>query len=372
MSNDPVIRFNGITNCHTHIFSSGSVPENFIPPGLRRRLANTRYFRWLAWILTRINPFNSNDLFDRYVTYLDTLLDKQKDQLDKLITFYPPDARFIILTYNMSYIGAGDPPESFIDQCKEVLRLLIQPAYAGRILPFLFVDPRMPPAVLSDWNGSLLEFVKHYRDEGFRGIKLYPSMGYWPFDDRLDPVYRYASENGIPVLTHCSPAGIHIRKPLYRLPGNHPITNENLRWIQHFKRFDNYGHPDNFRIVLAKYPNLKLCLGHFGGYEEMKICMKARTEMKKNSTWFMKAVGLIRDFDNVYADISYMDRKFSTIHLINDLMKVEKYRERILFGTDFPVDMGMATENKFILSYWETLGSKNFRQIAIINPNNFL
>src|SRR4030042_2723626 len=83
-----------IYNCHTHIFSSKHVPDKYLPFRLVKWLSKRNHFRWLAFVLNNINPFSNHDLLDRRVMLLKTALDKtQKEILDNLIDFYPPDTK---------------------------------------------------------------------------------------------------------------------------------------------------------------------------------------------------------------------------------------------------------------------------------------
>jgi predicted TIM-barrel fold metal-dependent hydrolase len=262
---------------------------------------------------------------------------------------------------DLSRMKAGNPVESYEQQAEELAGLL--PGYGSRIYPFIFADARRP---------DLLNFVKSYIDRGFKGIKIYPSLGYFPFDARLDPVLKYAADNSIPVMTHCSPGGVITREKKRNLPQVHPITNERLRWKVKCKFVDHFTHPDNFRTVLERHPALKICFGHFGGYEEMEKYLLAGSRDEMHKTWFGMVKGLLSDFPNTYADISFTKIDMSLMPLINATIRSPKYRDRILFGTDFYMNKIEGNEMWFSISMRDALGENNFEQIAVKNPLRFL
>jgi predicted TIM-barrel fold metal-dependent hydrolase len=351
-----------IINCHTHIFTSDHVPDKFLPLRLVRWLARKRHFRSFAWFFNNLNPFSNNDILDRYISFVRQGLHKtQKDILKILMDFYPPETKFVILTMDMKWMKAGVPDKSYEEQCDEIVRLL--PEYGSRIYPFLFADPR---------RDDLLDFVKKYINMGFKGIKIYPSLGYFPFDPALYPVYEYAVANSIPITTHCSPGGVITKEKIRNLPVFHPITREKMKWKEKGKFVDNFTHPDNFRVVLDRYPNLKICFAHFGGLDEMEKYLQADTRGAMDETWFQKVKGLLRDFPNTFADISFTKIDMSLIPLINATIRSPKYRERILYGTDFYMNKIEGNELRFSISMRDSLGEDNFEQIAVKNPVRFL
>ena len=59
-------------------------------------------------------------------------------------------------------------------------------AAAWVVLPFAAVDARRP--------GVVEETKRLIEEDGFRGIKLYPPLGYHPNDPLLRPLYAFAAE----------------------------------------------------------------------------------------------------------------------------------------------------------------------------------
>jgi predicted TIM-barrel fold metal-dependent hydrolase len=351
-------------NCHVHIFNFYHVPDRYLPLSLVRILARIKNLRPLASFLNKLNPFSDNDIFNRYLNFLNNGLHKsQAEILDNLLGYYPSSANFVVLSVDMTYMGAGIPYVSYENQLEELAAIWINPVYSKRIYPFIFADPRRP---------NIMEMLKKYIDLGFKGIKIYPAMGCFPFDDKYDPIFRLAVERNIPVLTHCSPYGANTRIRIEDLPEINPVTKEHLTWKKNFKRYDQFGDPDNYRKVLEKYPNLKICFGHFGGFEEMNRYLDAPTKADKKKSWFHKIKELMAEYQNVYADISFLDVKMKVVPLINIAMTSEVHKSRILFGTDFYMDKIAGSERRYSIYLRESLGEENFKRIAGINPRKFL
>jgi len=128
-----------------------------------------------------------------------------------------------------------------------------------RIYPFIAADPK---------RGGVANIVIDALKGGvFKGVKIYPVMGFTPDNRRLYPIYEYCTDNGIPITAHCENGGI---------PG-----------------LDNYyhlAHPKYWGIVLNDFPNLKLNLVH---------------NDRTGSPWQPVIADLIMRYPNVYTDCSY-------------------------------------------------------------------
>ena len=74
--------------------------------------------------------------------------------------------------------------------------------YPDQIIPFIHIDPRSGGRDLP--GPDPLEFIRKFHKKGFRGIKLYPPLGYDAADELLMPIYGYANEHSLPVMVHCT------------------------------------------------------------------------------------------------------------------------------------------------------------------------
>ncbi len=102
--------------------------------------------------------------------------------------------------------------------------------------PFVFVDPRRMEEdgerffkYRIDNNQVVLEdcFIRTFiEDHHFAGFKIYPALGYYPFDERLLPLWKYAADNGIPIMTHCIRGVIYYRGKKKADWDRHPVFKQ--------------------------------------------------------------------------------------------------------------------------------------------------
>lgn len=280
---------------------------------------------FLFFVFTRIwKLFNllpgkkTRDLLERYLMMARfTSYKHQQDVFTKLKRQYPVGTQFILLPMDMKYMDAGRIKEkwSYHKQMKELIPL----SKREDVHPFIFIDPRR----IRDEGKAFFDytfvdgkiklnpcFIKTYIEtHKFVGFKIYPALGYFPFDADLLPLWKYAAENQIPIMTHGIKGVIYYRGNVTKLPSFHPVFKEgvgNQKYEQLY--FDqlkndryqiNLTHPLNYlclleepllRILLqqdeykkhhsifgykgadvkleADLSELKICFAHFGGAEE--------------------------------------------------------------------------------------------------------
>lgn len=68
---------------------------------------------------------------------------------------------------------------------------------------------------------------------------------------------------------------------------------------------DNITHPRAWRRVLLKHPELKICFAHFGGEDWVKGPHHYQRGLE--SPWVQEIISLIKEYKNVYTDISYFN-----------------------------------------------------------------
>jgi predicted TIM-barrel fold metal-dependent hydrolase len=164
----------------------------------------------------------------------------------------------------------------------------------------------------------------------FSGFKIYPALGYYPFDPLLLPLWKYAEQENLPILTHCVKGPMYYRGKKERAWDYHPIFRELIKPLENGRRdateadftnlllpqkkndefCANFTHPMNFLCLLKKeflvkavdiayaeaddqtkkdlkelfdyeeakdgmkasikngLDNLKICFGHYGGGDE--------------------------------------------------------------------------------------------------------
>lgn len=353
-----------IINCHTHILTNKNVPVKFLPFGLSRILSKRGIGRTLGRFLNKLNPWSSDDIFDRYASFMNIgNFGSQLAIFEFLKGFYPDGSKFVVLSMDMDHMEAGKARDDFERQLKDLCDIKKDERYADLIMPFICAHPE---------RNGIADMVKEYiEDYGFQGIKLYPPLGYYPFDKRLDPVYEYAEANKIPIIAHCNRGGIYYRGKITEKMLNHPVKGK-LKRTKNKNFTDNFTDPENYKLVLEKYPELKLCLGHFGGDKEWKKYLETPWEKKKKKSWYYIIRHLIKDYPNVYADVSYIAHDFELLPLLKVTLQDEKVRTNVLYGSDFYVLEQDRSERSFSINVRAFLGEDDYHQIAEINPSNFL
>lgn len=398
------------TNIHIHIFNTDCAPDRFLmvipstalryAPGIVKWLLSGNISRALihrlsklySGILNRSNSAERN-AFDKYIAFLNIGLQAtQLEVFQKALEAgrkADPDLRLVALTLNMDFMDSEPNTsvyvnyESQLEEVKSIKRL-----YPEELIPFLCIDPRHSAnEALVNWSKNYFEKGFEYRDKVypyFAGIKLYPALGFFPFDPRLTEMYRYAEENGLPVITHCTRVGSqYIGNYIESLIPAEPAMigdkeDEDIRkaqlaiyqriqryynqkgWIKNNKRGKNdfacdlFGHPENYIPVLKTYPKLKICLAHLGGANEIRMLEDLRQERGNDDLlkarevdtvqWFDKIWQMMKVYPNLYTDISYTVSSFEEnekiLNRVNQMLAdTDNYggllRDRVLFGTDF-------------------------------------
>jgi predicted TIM-barrel fold metal-dependent hydrolase len=90
-------------------------------------------------------------------------------------------------------------------------------------------DERFFKYTVSDGHVELdasCDLYRYMEVENFSGFKIYPALGYYPFDEQLLPLWRYAAERQIPIMTHCILGTIFYRGRKKKDWNGHPVFEE--------------------------------------------------------------------------------------------------------------------------------------------------
>ena len=350
-------------NCHIHTFLEKDIPRRYLPLGLVRLLASTPGFQLVGFVLNALNPVTSNDQFKRYRKIIEIgRYNNQKEIFEECQKFYPVNSKFVVASMDMEFMNAGRVPRKYKEQLKELAEL--KSIYPDAILPFVHLDPRRPgmmdilKSCIEDWN--------------FAGIKIYPSLGYFPYDVRLKPMYEYAEKYDLPIISHCSPYN-----PTYNRSWPYEIKAMlsgskiplDLDTRNRKRLCSNFANPLNYPFVLDEYKKLRICLAHFGS-EYYWTRYLDHPEDKDN--WLILIKDMMEKYPNLYTDISYTLNNQEFFPLLKVLLADPKIREQILFGSDYYMVEYKATERRFGLDLRGYIGETNFRTIALDNPKQFL
>jgi uncharacterized protein len=343
-----------IYNCHTHVFTAKQVPPRALPLGLVGALNNPQSAKFLSALLRLLNPilnvifrnFGSNQqigMLNRLAAFLELSDATTAAQvLERLSDQYPEFTRFVLLALDMDFMNAGEAREDYLQQLAELSAL--KTTAGDQVLPFVCADPRRP---------NIANLVQeHIEHKGFVGIKLYPALGFYPWDERFDEMYAWAQKHHVPIITHCSKGGIRM------------IGEGNPQ---------RFTHPCAYQTVLEKFPDLKICLAHFGGSGEWSdYLLKRRRLPSDEQTWVQHVINLMYKHPTVFTDISYTASDREHLPMLKVLVNDPKLRERILFGSDYFVVRQEATEREFSIRLRGSVGEEDFFQMANTNPRTFL
>lgn len=427
------------TNVHIHIFNSACAPDRFLrilPVNFVRRFpapiksilgskSGRKIIHGLNNIFTSRNS-NRRSEVDKYISFLDvgteaSQLEVFKRAFEAGLNF-DPDIRIVALTMNMDYMDSQPSVKQISFETQLEVVKDIKRYYPANFFPFLGIDPRHKA------GNNLVHWARPYMETGvtdpktskaypyFSGFKLYPALGFFPFDPRLEQLYQYAENNRLPVMTHCTRSGsqyignqienlIPLTPPMISMEGNNNIETARTSIRQRIKAFkdkgwirnsklgandiacDLFGNPENYIPVLEKYPSLKLCLAHMGGSSEILDAPKVkRNELGDirfidTPGWFIRITEMMKVYPNLYTDISYTLSDFGNTdgavykRIVAFLNTPDNFGnllgDRVLFGTDFFMT---EQENRELKLYEVTI--KNLAdwmdRIARVNPQKFM
>lgn len=298
----------------------------------------------------------------------------------------------------------------FGDYSGQALQLIkVSKRYKNRVFPFLSVDPRRP---------GILNFVKEYvgPDKPFHGIKLYAPTGFSPTDPVLfggdaddDSLYRYCVDNGIPITAHCSPGGfgsfanaVHVKGHIQvregvaitvtdGIQGN--INSDGICEVDGTVNFSTsiessgmdamvaersrtLNHPEIWRMVLERFPDLYLNLAHFGGQED--ACLYAQNNngaIPDYTPWTQRIAELMLEYPNVYTDLAcYSDSEAVQLFKdqVYDEILIEEVKSKIMYGSDYNILMLFEASLADYVSDFKRIFGEDFDKLSIDNPNRFL
>ncbi len=354
-----------IHNVHMHTFTSRHVPSEFLPLGLMHAVRTGPGGKVTSWVLRHVQPLKRYDRFDRLAAF--TAIGNRPSQtsiFEFVMSFYPQDTRFVALSMDMDFMGAGTAPVPYVGQIQELAAL--KSRYPNELRPFVAADPR---------RNGVADLVKEYIEQhGFAGIKLYPPLGFWPFDARLDPVYEYAQRKEIPITAHCSPGGVHYMGKITDAMPTDPRSGTPLSSASGDELPQLYAHPANYREVLRRFPRLKLCFAHFGGGREWQRHLRDPWRPGNTQSWLGEILNLLREpqWPNLFADVSSTAADPNNLALMKVLIEDPQIGPRVLYGSDYYMVQREVTEREFSVNFRAFVGEANWDKVAVQNPTRFL
>ncbi len=347
---------------HTYILNTDFYPPKYFSLRLPF-LVNTDFLEYLDEKLNRF--FYETDEFSRFLNLLRLLKENTVEELAKyLININPHNTVFFVLS--MDFTGIEPKPSKSFSLQLEALKL-VKEKFPGKFLLFYSFNPKniLNPDLL---NKAFSE------DYGFWGISLYPSLGFLPSHPLLMQAYEFFEKKNIPVITNSGDCIVHTTKSFLNLPywdfemkQNRFVLRKQKKLFLFRNQYVNFfNNPENWKVVLKKYPRLRLCFAHAGGSSEW-------TGNAKPKNWLLTILELMEYYPNVYADISYLIGYQDFIKNFIELFeKNELFASRVLFGTDFPYLLLEGDFIKIRSKFVNSISSEMFRKIAVENPLRFL
>ena len=259
-----------------------------------------------------------------------------------------------------------------------------------RLIPLYHYDPRrwrkdsIVETDIANFNYGGWEFpfgdVATDTNAGlFIGFKMYTPLGYRPLDAKLPNMLKYydrCQRENIPIVNHCSAGGMltheqrfykdYIEKGIWHVSKSQPATsafapdatsgyrvavqgNENTisvpsseqlspeeeEWIANDWFLRNYVHPKAWRNVLDKFPNLHLCLAHFGG-DDWEVG-------PSRCDWIQEIINMLSEkgasgtpkYPNLFTDISCFAIDKNMPNFISEMTRRPEIWDKVMFGTDW-------------------------------------
>lgn len=398
----------------------------------------------------------TTELIQKYHSLVNYATYKEQGLIfNTMIGQYPPRTKFVILPMDMEFMDAGklSKQHNYKSQMEELRNIKTRSRYGDVLHPFVFADPRRMAQEADhfvyhqDQDGAIVLddcFIKSYvEDYGFHGFKIYPALGYFPFDEQLLPLWKYAADHQLPIMTHCIKGTVFYRGPKKAVWYEHPIFKEYASALEdeetyqelllpHEKNIDfqtDFTHPLNYLVLLDElllrkwvgkcsvdtqelfgYTNaktklrydlshLKICFAHFGGDDQwstylqrdfaydvktsdfgVRLTHTVEHEFSwrkierhwKHTDWYTLICSMMLQYENVYADISYILHNPDIYGLLKQTLKNKFLKKKVLFGTDFYVVRNHNTEQGLRTLAQEKLSKEDFDSIARDNPEEYL
>lgn len=348
-------------NTHIHTFSNKDVPEHFLPLNLVKLVETKFGYKLIKSLLKILDPLTNAQL-NRYIKFIDiSKLGKQQKIFENIMFQYPKGTEFIVLSIDMSAMGAGKIRNGYLSQLKE----LSEVAKQYKIYPFVHIDPNN--------NSYLFNYNYAIHELGFMGVKLYPPAScHLPNDNKLKQIYDLCEIDNIPIISHCSyQSPNHYRGSIKEIKNK--LDKACIAYYDKMSKTELCGlftQPQNYISVLKNYPNTNICLAHWGSEKAWEQYINNPTD-KEN--WFYLIKEMLYQYDNLYTDISFTLSNPEYMSVLKVLLSQDKkIRERVMFGSDYYMVETKCSEKQFIFDLRGYLGEELFQQISNINPKRFL
>ncbi|MEX2584649.1 MAG: amidohydrolase family protein [Gemmatimonadota bacterium] len=258
----------------------------------------------------------------------------------KLLSHLGPDDALVALMMDITSTPEGERDRlNFGKQIRGTMDAVL--AMPGRVLPFIAVNPAR-----SD-HFRIME--RAIEEQGFLGVKLYPSLGYELLTDEIRAVLAYCRREEVPITIHTSAKGFR-----------RDVASA------------DFCHPRHWASLLEPDDPLRVCFAHCGGWGG--FCGLDEDQVE----WSDRILDFMGNYKGVYADLSYHvdqmrspadeDAYFNALRALIDGPK----GDRILFGTDSWL-LRLSIDDALYWTYFEHhLGTARLDRISRDAPAAFL
>lgn len=343
----------GITNCHVHCFTARHVPARFPHPLVAFLRHLPRLVLAIAWALRVVGQQRLADRVERLHRFqVEATSASQAEVLNRLVPQYPRGTRFVVLPMQMRPTAPGRILADLPAQHDELAALARD--RAGAVIPFATCFP--------DDADAAREVRRAIETLGFRGLKLYPRLGFAPDHPVLmEQVYPLLVKRDLPVISHCSRGGVK-------------------GWGLQDQAADDFCAPAAFVPVLKAFPDLRVCLAHFGGQSAWQAYVDEGIDpddaAARADNWQVAIRDMIDSgaYPNLWTDISYTIFQFDEfIPFLRVFLRDEALAARVLFGSDYYMTrQEHLSERAVCFRLRVALGEALFDRIARENPRIWL
>lgn len=270
-----------------------------------------------------------------------TMLRKEESLAIAVSVTYPQVDLFVHHMMDLAGSYGETPQIEFTNQVKRLLWLDFKTSdkSKGQTLMFAAFDPFR--------RGQAISNAVYAYEHGAAGFKFYPPCGYRPAENIIpaptnfpatvlsqwdarykgvttndlnswnDEFFAYCQTNDIPIFLHCTPKG--------------------------FESVEGYGavmaNPVHWRPVFKKYPKLRVCFGHSGGW-----CGWFNDPKNKcgGTNFTAEVIQLCATYDNVYCELGYLEQILSDggvgylrAHLKTAFNQYPALTNKVMYGTDW-------------------------------------
>jgi hypothetical protein len=296
---------------------------------------------------------------------------------EKILSELETNHSFFTLPKKSAFITLNSYPQEMIDirEAEWDIRTYFKNIIDGVTIKDFRNVPRVVnmPELL-----PLAEVKKKIYPEGtFLGIKMYAPLGYpaniYKANDlaryqHLKELFKFCEKEKIPITVHGSPNGMTIPDGLnylrydmkyynQRINKNNVDINDFLggkaadkenRQYEILKAVDYLDYicnrPSVWQDVLSDYPDLKLCLAHFGSMDTWEKGAAEPAAAETSFDWRGKIIELIKNNNNLYTDIScYVMEEKPPILLLSDFEKItDSNKKRIVINSYVAAPSGLS------------------------------